>query len=154
MSTTVSWPLCYSHCENHCVTTAVWGPLCHDHCVITTVSWPLCHNHCVMTTVWQLLWDGHCVMTTVWQLLSNGHCVMARVWRPLCDNHSTIVSCPLCFNSFVKDINVFGKKRPEMIIKWPTHCFVLFVSNKSLDMLERLKTKASKVFLFRFSCRF
>ena len=34
--------------------------------------------------------------------------------------------------SFVKAIDEVGKKRPEMLEKWPTPSFVLFVSKQSL----------------------
>ena len=34
--------------------------------------------------------------------------------------------------SFVKAINEVGKKWPEILVKWPTPSFVLFVSKQSL----------------------
>ena len=34
--------------------------------------------------------------------------------------------------SFVKDCNVASKKRPEIVVTWPTHTFVTFLTGQSL----------------------
>ena len=35
--------------------------------------------------------------------------------------------------SFVKATNVVGEKRPEILVKWPTPSFVIFISKQSLS---------------------
>ena len=50
--------------------------------------------------------------------------------------------------SFVKATNGVGKKGPEILVKWPFHIFVIFVSKQSLPSNYMILVMLIRILVF------